>query len=89
MIIGKGKDTVKSPCGEYDSQDVGDDSHDVLGTILLVKFKSESGRDRVEVAMGPGFVATLDAIGSGNGDKDVQESVIEIENRSHGIIDSE
>jgi hypothetical protein len=83
----------KFPSGEQDSQDVGvifaDDSHDGFGAILLMKFESETSRDGVEVAIGPGFVATLEnitfnAIGSGNGNEDVQESVVDRENRSHG-----
>jgi hypothetical protein len=50
------------------------------GDILLTNFESESGRDGIEVSIGPGFVATLEntaftAIGSGNGNEDVQESV--------------
>ena len=58
-----------------------DGGHDGFGAIFLMKFEGESGRDSVEVAIGPGFVATFenitfDAIGSGNRDESVQESVV-------------
>lgn len=57
-----------------------DGGHGGLGAIVLMKFEGETGRDGVEVAMGPGFVATFeniafDVIRSGNGDEEVQESV--------------
>ena len=39
-----------------------DDGDDGSGDIFLMKFESESGRDGVEVAIGPGFVATLENI---------------------------
>ena len=66
-----------------------DDGDDGLEAVLLVKLESESGRDGVEVAVGPGFLATfenitLNAIRSGNGNEDVQEGVVGRENRSHG-----
>ena len=59
------------------------------GDILLTNFESESGRDGIEVSIGPGFVATLenvtfDAIRAGNRNEGVQESVVDRENRSHG-----
>ena len=52
------------------------DSHDKLGTILLMKFEKKRERDGVEVAIGPVFVATLEnialnAFGSGNGNEDI------------------
>ena len=55
-----------------------------------MKFESESSRDNVEVAMvqdsSPTFENVMfNAIGSGNGDKGVQESVVG-RDRRHGHI---
>ena len=52
-----------------------DDGDDVFGATILMKFEVGSGRDGV--------------VESGNGNQDIQESVVERENRSHDIIDSE
>ena len=57
-----------------------DDGDDGFGVILLMEFESESDRDGVEVAIEQGFVTTLEnvtfnAIESGKGNEDVQESV--------------
>ena len=66
-----------------------DDGDNRVEAILLVEFEGKTGRDGVEVAIGPGFVATLenvtfDAIRAGNRNEGVQESVVDRENRSHG-----
>ena len=57
-----------------------DDGDDGFGVVLLMEFESESDRDGVEVAIEQGFVTTLEnvtfnAIESGKGNEDVQESV--------------
>ena len=64
---------------------------DGFGAMILMKSESESSRDGVEVAIGRGFVTTLEDITfndieSGNGN-DIQECV-DRENGSHDIIDS-
>ena len=65
-----------------------DDGDDGFGVILLMEFESESDRDGVEVAIEQGFVPTLEnvtfnAIESGKGNEDVQESDSDREDRSH------
>ena len=93
MVIERSEDAAKFPSGKQGGEDVGvifaDDGDDGFGTILLMKFESESGGDGVEVAIGPRFVAALEnitfnGIGSGNRNEDVQEGVVDRENRSHG-----
>ena len=66
MKIKRSEDAAEFPSCEQGGQDIGvifaDDGHDRLGAIFLMKIKSKSGRDGIEVAIGPGFVTTLETI---------------------------